>query len=429
MDTGSISPSEKPKQGPKPAEISPEVQDDTEAKKALVREALEDIKGSLEFSPESKQEPRQYMMFSPARMPRELPSLKTDPWPYPKEKQPSPVTINKAKQLLGTAYDKVECEMEGAGTYGYSWMIVDETTWLAREGTKAIKPPTKPARTTNYGYEQQAAYAEQMEDYRLYNHLVQEGQEKLVRWFGREMFVDLHEEGTLPVTTTPRAMIDHLAGTYAQAGDYRRHMEAVEEQFNSKFAKSQTIEQYFDMLQVARDDAKLLGQPYSLEQVINKAIKQFITRFGKDAVKAEHKWDRLDEKEKDTWARFKKYWKDEIKQWTIMRNAEKQAHEAVVAPQVEALAVQLNGLRDDISALQVENQSYREENSALLAREIEFRQALQAEQDYRQYSGQMGGRQYNQQQQPPFTDQMSGYERRIMDSIHGGSNRGNIFNE
>jgi len=155
-------------------------------------------------------------------------------------------------------------------------------------------------------------------------------------------------------------------------------------------------------------------------------IKQFITRFGKDAVKAEHKWDRLDEKEKDTWAKFKKYWKDEIKQWKIMQNAEKQAHEAIIAPQVEALAAQLNGLRDDISVLQVENQSYREENSALMAREIEFRQALQAEQNYRQHTGQMDGRQYHQQQQQqqPFTDHMSGYERRIMGSIHG-SDRGN----
>jgi hypothetical protein len=259
------------------------------------------------------------------------------------------------------------------------------------------------------------AYAERMELFRLYSHLVQEGQEKLVDWFGREMFVDLHAEGALPTTTAPREMLDHLADTYAQASDCRRYLEAVEVAFNAKFAKSQTVEQYFAALQEARDDAKLLGQPFSQTQVENKAIKQFVARFGKDAIKAEAKWHKLDSAERNTWAKFKVYWKNEIKQWTVMRDADKQAHQVFVAPQVDALAVQLRSLQDDMTALQADNRSYHEENSALMAREVEFRQALQAEHAYRQHTGHMNGNTGQQQQR--FT----GFEQRTMyDGSHGG---------
>ena len=199
-------------------------------------------------------------------------------------------------------------------------------------------------------------------------------------------------------------------------------MEAVEYTFNAKFTKSQTTEQYFNALQVAQDDAKLLGQPFTQTQIENKAIKQFVARFGKDAIKAEAKWHKLDSAEKNTWAKFKTFWKGEIKQWKLMQDADKQAHQVIMAPQVDALAAQLNSLQDNLTALQAENQSYREENSALMTRDMELRNALQTEHEYRQSAG--GGNNSTQQQQQ-FTNYMSGFEQRMMDSIHGASNSGN----
>lgn len=63
-----------------------------------------------------------------------------------------------------------------------------------------------------------------MEDYRQYNHLVQEGTKKLIEWFGKSMFVDLFVKGALPATTTPTELLTHLCTTYSQGRDNRRYI-------------------------------------------------------------------------------------------------------------------------------------------------------------------------------------------------------------
>jgi hypothetical protein len=258
-----------------------------------------------------------YMMFG-SRASSELPDLRTEAWPYT-GKRPNPISISKARKILAAAYATVPCEISEAGIHGHAWMIETDTAWRQRSGvTTSVTPPEKPPRETDYDVKKQMAYADKLETYKLYHHLVQEGKAKIITWFGKAMFVDLYEDDLLPANITPVQLLDHLGTTYSQGRDYRRHMEQVEKDFNAPYNPREPVETYFMKLQEARAHADLLGQPYTEQQTMNRALTQFEQHHEKDAYKAEKRWNERDGA--TDWAAFKVFWKDEIHQWdTILK--------------------------------------------------------------------------------------------------------------
>ena len=307
------------------------------------------------------------VMFSPQESAMERPKLRTESWPYAGAK-PNPISIGTAKKLLAAAYSEVPCEMIGTGVHGYAWIIEDEETWQEREGTTDIVPPTQPQPVAEFSMKAQWEYAVKARRFNLYNHLVQEGKAKLVEWFGKEMFVDLHRDGVLPNTKTPKELVEHLNKTYALPRDYRRHMEQVEKEFNESYDPRKTVEHYFMQLQDARTHAKLLGQPYTDRQSMNKALQQFEKHYEKESIKAEKKWNERKETAK-TWTEFKTFWKAEIHQFeSLGTSTRRQANQAV----------DLNDIVRTMSALEAETKSLREDNSALQA-EVSFQRAFRAE--------------------------------------------------
>ena len=184
-------------------------------------------------------------MYSP-QSPQELPSLKTEKWSFACDDQPNPMSINMAQKLLAAGYAQVTCDLKEAGsTHGYAWIIDTNKRWLQCQGTSPITPPMKPDKEYDYYYSKQMEYADQTESYQIYHHLLQAGTSKITEWFGTDLFVDLHKEGVLPVTTTPKKLLEHLAGTYGQGGDYQCHMETIEAKFNSPYNAKQPLETYF----------------------------------------------------------------------------------------------------------------------------------------------------------------------------------------
>lgn len=353
-----------------------------------------------EPGPSTEDESLALLMMFNSRAATELPQLHTDTWPY-NGKKPNPISVSKARRLLATAYAAVPCEITGTGEHGYAWMIETETEWNRREGTeRGIKPPTKPEKENDYDIKKRLAYADKMEEYKLYNHLVQAGRAKIVTWFGKALFVDLHVNNMLPVTTTPTDLIAHLTATYCQGSDNRRYMEQVERNFNVSFDQKQPVETYFMKLQDAQYDAELLGQPYTETQMMNKALAQFEKSLGsKEAYKAEKRWNT---KEDRTWTTFKAFWKDEMHQWDTVRKAGKEAHE-VSTDEFNTLAKRFDAMQMDMTALQVENRSVYEANNALMARHS----AMQTEQQHSN-SGDEGSI------VSALTDYMSGMERRLV---------------
>ena len=355
---------------------------DTPELAVQIRQSIVSIKQELKLKDEDRHSDATtaYMMMFNPRGTTELPTLRTAEWLYDGQR-PSPISINKARKLLAAAYAAVPCEMEEAGVHGHAWIIEEDKEWIARGGTKLVTTPTKPIKDTTYEVSKQLEYADKLDSYKLYNHLMQEGKEKIIVWFGRPLFVDLHIDGILPITTTPKELLQHLASTYAQGRDHRRHMEQVEKEFNKAFDPTKPVEVYFMQLQEARTDADLLGQPYSDQQAMNKALKQFEKHFEKDAYKAEKRWN---EKTgiKD-WTAFKTYWKDEIHQWETVSKSSRRANQAVI----EHVDTQVSEMRAEVAALQAENRSYQEGRShAFNTERIQFAQALQAEQSRRQGS-------------------------------------------
>ena len=297
-----------------------------------------------------------------------FPELKVDDWTN-SGKEPTPMSINKAKRLLSRAYARIPCEVDGTGVHGYAWMIDDNTKWLARSGVNTvIVPPTKPKRT----YDVAGLMA--AEEFKLYHHLMQAGKDKLIEWFGPAVFVDLHTDGELPIETTPRDMVTHMTKTYALGRDYRQHLRKVEERFNTPYDAKRIVEEYFLQLQEARDDAELLEQPYTEAQMMNKAIGQFELHH-KDTYKAEKVWNAKPAEDR-TWSNFKTFWKGEIHQWNS-RTKTKEAHEATL----DEITAELTSVKTTVSALQAENHSYHTENYSLRMRQAEIEHAFQAQQD------------------------------------------------
>ena len=123
-------------------------------------------------------------------------------------------------------------------------------------------------------------------------------------------------------------------------------------------------------LQEARANAKPLGQPHINKQAINQALKQFEANHS-DACKEEKKWNKKNEErrlwdDKKVWEKFKLCWKEDIHQWETV-SGKQQAHQAL----------DLQGMIDDVSALQAEICSLHKENK-MLTQQLGFQQALNA---------------------------------------------------
>ena len=323
--------------------------------------------------------PVAYAMYSP-RAAAELPTIRTEKWPYDGH-SPNPISIAKARKLLAVAYARVPCELDGADVHRHAWIIETKATWDRRRGTSTVTAPTKPIKELDYDIGKQMAYADNMDMYRVYHHLVQEGNSKLIEWFGEPMFVDLYVDGLLPAASTPTELLSHLEATYSQGHDLRRHMERVEQEFNAAYDPKKPVEHYFMRMQEARANAELLGQPYTDEQAMNKALLQFEKHLEKDAYKAEKKWNEKAPTVK-TWAAFKTYWKKEVHQWEVAAKKTHQANQAIAE-----ITTRMDSMQLAMSALETENRTIHERNDALVARQIQFRDALNAEQSRRQPEG------------------------------------------
>ena len=353
----------------------------------VIRDAIDDIT-NYEFNPEigeyTTAEERKrieeeaiataLVMFSPTTA-VELPTLRTEAWPY-SGKEPNPISIGTARKFLAAAYAEVPCELEAAGDHGYAWIIEPEDTWLARGGVKAITVPTKPREVIGFDMKAQWEYSVKSKRYKMYKHLAQEGRKKIVDWFGKAMFLDLFRDGALRPTVTPVELLEHIATTYATPNANRICMEEVEDKINGKYDPKQSVEAYFMQLQDARVHAAMLGIVYTDQQIMNKALKQFETQYGKDSYKAEKRWNRREEHEKQ-WTHFKTFWKEEVHEWNAFAargGARRQANHAV----------DLAGIMENVSALRAETQSLQAHNTALEDK-LSFHQALQAERT--SYSG------------------------------------------
>ena len=194
--------------------------------------------------------------------------------------------------------------------------------------------------------------------------------DKILEWFGKDVFLDLLKDGVLPPSVTPRKMLEHVSATYATAYSNRMHMETVEGKLNGSYDPKVSVEAYFLQLQEARAQALMLGVAYTDRQVMNKALKQFEVNYEKDSYKAEKKWNERDDADK-TWTDFKTYWKEQIYQWNMYEargSAKKAAHQAT----------EIASLAETVSALQAEARALQEGNTELV-RQLTFQQAMQAE--------------------------------------------------
>ena len=337
------------------------------------------------------------MMFSPTTNGAiELPKLRTEHWPHG-GKRPNPITIGMAKKILGAAYAEVPCELEAAGDHGYAWIIEDEKEWLARNGVTMISVPAKPKEVMEFNMKAQWEFAVKTKRYNIYKHLVLEGRRKIMEWFGQEMFYDLFVNEALPPHVTPKDLLGHIASIYATPNANRICMEQVEDRVNEAYDTKKPVEAYFKQLQSARVDAKTLGIDYTDRQIMNKALKQFELRYGRDSYKAEKKWNERSEEER-TWADFKSYWKEQIQQWDVYagRDKRKQAHSVV----------DIESIMENVSALRAETESLKETNESL-SQQLNFHHTMQAEQS-------MSSRRPSDDTISTLTDQIAGtLERRL----------------
>ena len=379
-----------------------------DAKTPAIDDAISDIE-RYEFDPyQEEDESLALMMMYGNGMSAELPTVRTEGWPYTGQK-PNPISINKARLLLAAAYESIPCDIAGAGRHGFSWIAETDETWLKRDGaTYAVIPPDMPEKEMDYSTKKQMQYQDKLRAFTLYNHLIQEGKAKIIEWFGKPMFVDLQVNGLLPSTKTPNDLLEHLTKTYAQGRAHRRYLAETAKSFNAPYNPKEPVEAYFMRLQDARSDAELLGQPYTDTQVMNQAIVQFELQHGKDAAKASTKWDTKTTAEQ-TWTAFKEYWKTELELWESYTMTNPKAHNAV-QEQVDDLSAQVSSMQFDMTALQSENQSYKEANSVLIAQQAQFHQALQA--------GQQRQHRYGDDIST-ITDILTGLDRKVNSSTSG----------
>ena len=318
----------------------------------------------------------QYVMFSPPPPPRTLEPLETETWPFPKNTSPNPISINRAREILAAAYAEIDCELPGADVHGHAWMVENKAEWNARSGTSDVSIPTRPALCTDYADGlAQATYHRKKDLHRVYMHMAQEGKKQLIAWFGKSMFVDLHVNKALPTYMTPRAMLEHLEGTYAKPRHYRQHMAIVQKEFEAAFNHKKPVENYFLQLQECQDDSRLLRRPFTDEQVMDKAMEQFVARYGNDARKAETRWNRAIDKGtyKEEWKDFKQFWKEEIHDFATISGAE--THNAT---QIDELTARMETMSVHMAHMEAENRNYRNQSAEAHSAQ-QFRDALKAD--------------------------------------------------
>ncbi len=336
------------------------------------------------------------------------PTLRTEPWPHKGEK-PNPINLNTARRLLAAGYASIPCEIDGADIHGYAWMVETPTEWKARGGVKEdIAPPTKPTRGDPRDLTAQYVYMLQMKEYKEYTNLMHDGRKKLIEWFGKDMFLDLYVNKQLPVHITPRELLDYLAKTYANPRTNRQYMESIRKSFNTAYDNKKPVETFFARLQEVRDSAKILGEPFSDQQLVNKAISQFERVIGRDTVrKMETRWYETPEAEQD-WQTFKVFWKEEIHLWEgVDGKAARSANQATM----EDISQKMASMEATISALQSDNRSYQQQNNALVAEQIEIGRALQQQKNNSSSSS-------DDDDMSALTGFLSTFEKRIVDGFN-----------
>ena len=286
---------------------------------------------------------------------RPMPTLQTEKWKFT-GKTPNPISIRRARRFLAAAYEMITCEEVGTGAHGYAWIAETPEQWAARSGTAPIAVPEKPEDTQVMDLQAEFFRQRKMQKYLLYIHLIQAGTEKLVAWFGKSMFLDLHTNGVLRADATPKELLEHLEGTYSNNADELEYLEVITKDFNTPYDPKRPVEEYFMRLQETRADSIDLKVPYSEQQVIMQALGQFVKVHGKDGRKAAKKWHNETRK---TWETFKTFWKREIHEWNRVGSGTKQALA------VEQLTSEMGSIRASVHALEAENQNYRDRNNDL----------------------------------------------------------------
>ncbi len=149
-----------------------------------------------------------------------VPIIQTEEWPFENTK-PTAISVDKARKLLADAYADIPCEIQQAGTHGYAWVIETKEQWLERDGiTEEVTAPQKP-RKSDYDFSMRVEFSERLEQYKLYNHMMQQGKAKLLEWFGDAVFDDLCLYGAIPATTTPKELLAHLVASIEDDPDLR----------------------------------------------------------------------------------------------------------------------------------------------------------------------------------------------------------------
>ena len=133
---------------------------------------------------------------------------------------------------------EVDCKSPGADIHGHAWMVEREAKWNAREGTGSATTPKQPPLTSD----DSPTHCQKKDLHQLHMHVVLEGKQKLVNWFGKSMFVDMHVNKSLPALTTPRMILEHLKGTHAKPCHHRQHVAEVQKAFKTTFDSKKLAE-------------------------------------------------------------------------------------------------------------------------------------------------------------------------------------------
>ena len=328
--------------------------------------------------------------------------LSTNVWPYSDNDPPNPISINKARKFLAQGYAALPCPIAEAGEHGHAWIIEESAAWLQRDGiTSAVPVPTKPLKRSATDVVSLIMHEEVMTNYLTYSDLCQQGKARLITWFGEALFMDLHVDGLLPITVTPKQMLLHLEGTYSTTRDKRRHIERVEKDFNKPYDPNKPIEIYFKALQDTQAAFVLLGQPCADQQLINKALGEFDKQHEKEAHKAEKRWN---QKTDTSWSAFKTFYKSELHEWGGRAPRARANH-------VQELEHTVATISDTVSVLQAEVRSAQLERDSL-SHQLDYHRAMQAERRSTSHSG---------DDMSSITDHLLGMEARMSERLGNGT--------
>ena len=105
------------------------------------------------------------------------------------------------------------------------------------------------------------------------HHLVQEGNKKLIAWFGKAMFLDkCDQDGQLDADVTPLELLDHLEATHATSADELDCFNKATKAFNDPCEQKKPVEEYLMRLQQTQADSEDLGIGFTDKQIITQAL-------------------------------------------------------------------------------------------------------------------------------------------------------------